>query len=65
MLRCRGSIGYDFLAQIEQACADYLERHLGWITKAAQVCREKMTAGWPVEWMALLAGCVEQTRAQN
>jgi len=52
-------------AQIEQAHADYLERHLGWIPEAAQACRDQISAGWPAEWMDLLAGCVEQCRAQD
>jgi DMSO reductase family type II enzyme chaperone len=49
----------DKAAQIVQARADYLERHLGWIPEAAFAYREQRANGWPVEWMTLLAGCVE------
>lgn len=51
---------FDKVAQIEQARADYLERHLGWVPEAAQACREHLSEGWPAQWMTLLAACVEQ-----
>jgi DMSO reductase family type II enzyme chaperone len=51
----------DKVEQIEQARAEYLERHLAWIPEAAHACREQLANGWPVEWMTLLAACVEQT----
>jgi DMSO reductase family type II enzyme chaperone len=50
----------DKAAQIEQARAEYLERHLGWLPEAAHTCREQLVNGWPVEWMTFLAGCIEQ-----
>jgi len=56
---------HDKAAQIEQARADFLERHLGWIPEAAQACRDQISAGWPAEWMDLIAVCVEQCRAQD
>jgi DMSO reductase family type II enzyme chaperone len=51
--------------QIEQARTEYLKRHLGWIPEAAHTCRERLPEGWPTKWMALLAGCIEQTQAQT
>ncbi len=52
----------DKVAQIEQARADYLERHLGWTPEAAQTCRERLPEDWPAQWMTLLAACVYLTR---
>jgi len=50
----------DEAAQIEQARADYLERHLGWIPEAAQTCREQLSKRWPAQWMTLLSACIKQ-----
>jgi DMSO reductase family type II enzyme chaperone len=50
--------------QIEQARADYLLRHLGWIAEAAHACHEQLSDRWSDEWMNLLAACVEQNRPQ-
>jgi DMSO reductase family type II enzyme chaperone len=50
----------DKAAQIEQARADYLDRHLGWTIEAARACREQLSNHWPAQWMALLSACIKQ-----
>lgn len=55
---------YDKVTQIERARGEYLVRHLGWVPEAARTGRETLFAGWRVEWLNLLAGCVELNRGE-